>query len=57
MMVDDKPQPTPDDGEGVTLSPDAPIGEPVPDQPEPPMREPAPGDGGIIAPGPTPESR
>jgi hypothetical protein len=57
MMVDGKPQPTPDDGEGVTLSPDAPIGEPVPDQPEPPMREPAPGDGGTIAPGPTPESR
>lgn len=49
-----KPAPADD---GVTLSPDAPIGEPVPDQPEPPMRDPAPGDGGIVAPGPTPESR
>lgn len=50
-------RPAPDEGDGVTLSPDAPIGEPVPDQPERPVREPAPDDGGIIAPGPTPGSR
>lgn len=50
-----KPAPGADDG--ATLSPDTPIGEPVPNLPEPPMRKPAPGDGGIIAPGPTPGSR
>lgn len=49
-------KPTPDE-DGVTLSPDAPIGEPVPDKPERPLREPAPGDDGVIAPGSTPESR
>ena len=48
--------PEPDD-DGVALSPDAPVGEPAPDQPKPPVRGPVPGDGGIIAPGPTPESR
>ena len=56
-MTDSKPQPTPADDEGITLSPDASIGEPVPDQPNPPVLEPAPGDGGAIAPVPTPESR
>lgn len=55
-MSDGDPKPAPEH-DGVTLSPDAPVGEPVPDQPEPPLREPEPGDGGIIAPGPTPESR
>ena len=55
-MSVNNPKPASDD-DGVTLSPDAPIGEPLPDQPEPPVREPAPGDGGVIGPGPTPESR
>lgn len=55
-MSGDKPAPDDDDG-GIVLSPDAPIGEPIPDGPEPPLREPAPGDGGVIAPGSTPESR
>lgn len=50
-------KPTLGDDDGVILLPDAPIGEPVPDQPEPPVREPAPGGDGVIAPGPTPESR
>lgn len=56
-MSDGKSGPAPADDEGVTLSPDAPIGEPTPGEPERPVREPIPGDGGIIAPGPTPESR
>ena len=44
--------------EGVTLSPDAPIGEPMPDSGDgapPPLS--VPGDDGVIGPGPPPESR
>ncbi len=55
-MSDDNPRPSPDD-DGVTLSPDAPIGEPVPHRLERPQSEPPPNEGGIIGPGPTPESR
>ena len=45
------------DEPGVDLSPDAPVGvPPIPDAgPPPPV--PPPGEGGVVAPGPTPESR
>jgi hypothetical protein len=56
-MSGGKDQPSFPDEDGVTLSPDAPIGEPVTGEPERPVREPLPGEDGIIGPGSTPGSR
>jgi hypothetical protein len=46
------------DDEGVDLSPDEPMGVPAtPGAVTEPAPMPMPGEGGVIAPGPTPESR
>lgn len=53
-MSDSKP--TPNEEDGVTLSPDAPIGAPMREARHSAL-QPAPGDDGIVAPGTTPDSR